>query len=477
MVVVGRVGPRKVVIDADAAARSLGVHPGLAMAQAQARVPGLHGVEHQPGEDAAALARIALWALRRYSPLVATQGEDGLWIDARGVAHLFGGEGRLLADLLARLARSGVHARAAMADTQGAAWALARFGQAPRIVSARGAVGRDLEALPLAALRLSPEVAAGLAKLGMETVGELERTPRAPLALRFGPELTRRLDQAHGRQDETFEPLSSPELVQVRRPFFEPISAPETIERKTADLVERLCRELEGRGLGARKLDLICERVDGRLEAVRIGTSEPLRDPRRMTRLFRDRLGHIDPGFGIEAMTLAAPLAERLGAIQTVSSLDSSAKVIDVSGLVDVLTNRLGSAKVYRLAPVDSDIPERSVRRVAPTAPVTGRTWPADWPRPPRLLSPPERVDATAMLPDQPPAAFTWRGQRRRVRAADGPERVFGEWWVREAETHAVRDYYSVEDDAGERFWLFRRGDGERAQTGDLSWFLHGLFA
>ena len=477
MVVTGRVGARKVVTDADRAARALGVHPGLAVAQAQARVPGLLVVEHQPAEDDAALKRIALWALRRYSPLVAVAGVDGLWIDASGVAHLFGGELELLEDLVRRLARAGAHARAAMADTQGAAWALARYGQGKVVVSARGQGPRDLDRLPLAALRLQAEAVEGLSKLGMETIGDLERTPRAPLALRFGPTLTRRLDQAHGRFGETFDPISSPELVRVRRPFFEPISAPETIERKTADLVERLCGELETRGLGARKLDLVCERVDGRREAVRIGTAAPLREPKRLIRLFRDKLGHIDPGFGIEAMSIAAPLTEPLGAIQTVTSLDTSAKAIDITGLVDVLANRLGSAKVYRLAPVDSDIPERSVQRVAPTAPMTGRTWPARWPRPSRLLAPPERVDAIAVLPDQPPAAFTWRGQRRRVKVADGPERIFGEWWRRDAEMEAVRDYFSVEDEAGERFWLFRAGDGELAHTGDLSWFLHGLFA
>ena len=151
----------------------------------------------------------------------------------------------------------------------------------------------------------------------------------------------------------------------------------------------------------------------------------------------------------------------------------------DASCITDtfVLANRLGAGRVYRAAPVDSDVPERSVRRVAPTAPLTGRTWPARWPRPSRLLSPPERVDAMAVLPDQPPVAFTWRGQRRRVRAADGPERIFGEWWRTDAETDAVRDYFAVEDDAGERFWLYRQGDVEIAATGDLRWFLHGLFA
>ena len=68
------------------------------------------------------------------------------------------------------------------------------------------------------------------------------------------------------------------------------------------------------------------------------------------------------------------------------------------------------------------------------------------------------------------------RGRTHRVVRADGPERIHGEWWRRSAERHATRDYFRVEDDAGQRFWLFRRGDGERPATGDLSWFLHGLF-
>ena len=64
------------------------------------------------------------------------------------------------------------------------------------------------------------------------------------------------------------------------------------------------------------------------------------------------------------------------------------------------------------------------------------------------------------------------------MKVAGGPERIFGEWWRRrDAEVQAVRDYFSVEDEAGERFWLFRQGDGELQETGDLSWFLHGLFA
>jgi protein ImuB len=92
-------------------------------------------------------------------------------------------------------------------------------------------------------------------------------------------------------------------------------------------------------------------------------------------------------------------------------------------------------------------------------------------------LNRPEPIETVALLPDQPPIFFTWRGVRRRVKRADGPERIFGEWWRGEGEHDAVRDYFQVEDDDGRRFWIFRRGDGERPATGDLRWFLHGLFA
>jgi protein ImuB len=148
----------------------------------------------------------------------------------------------------------------------------------------------------------------------------------------------------------------------------------------------------------------------------------------------------------------------------------------DLSVLLDRLVNRLGAERVYRVAPVESDVPERSVRRIPPLAPPTRRTWQADLPRPMRLLSPPQPVRALAPLPDHPPVAFTWRRKRFRVRHADGPERIYGEWWRRDAETLTMRDYFQVEDEDGRRFWLFRRGDGVDAETGDLSWFLHGIF-
>ncbi len=475
LVLAGRDDGRHAVVAAGPVALALGRAPGLALAEAQARVPDLYAAPADPAADAAGLERLGLWVLRRYSPVVAIDPPDGLLIDITGAAHLFGGEEALLDNLLARLRAAGIHARAALAETIGAAHALARFGRNPAAIAAPGETAAAIGPLPAAALRLDPDLAFRLHRLGFDTIGGLAAVPRAPLALRFGEEPLRRLDQALGRRAEPFQPLCPPELIPMRRAFAEPISAPETLARYTGQLVASLCAVLEQKGLGASRLDLLFYRTDSLIEAIRAGTAKPVRNATRLTRLLIQKLETVDPGFGVEEMVLSASLAEPLAPRQC-DSFGHDAEA-GLPALVDTLANRPGVAKLYRAAPAESDLPERSVRILAPLAPPVGAGWPKHWPRPSRLLSPPEPVETLALLPDRPPAHFTWRGIRRRVAKADGPERVFGEWWRHEEETAAIRDYFMVEDNAGERFWLYRSGDGEDPATGDLRWHVHGVFA
>src|SRR3546814_5283931 len=101
------------------------------------------------------------------------------------------------------------------------------------------------------------------------------------------------------------------------------------------------------------------------------------------------------------------------------------APVPDVAALVDLLGNRIGEGRLFRVAARESDIPERSVARIAPMSDPTEIRWPAAWPRPTRLFARPEPVDTMALLPDHPPVHFVWRGVRRRVTRADGPERIY----------------------------------------------------
>jgi protein ImuB len=205
--------------------------------------------------------------------------------------------------------------------------ALARFDARPVYVSEPGNATTDVGPLQTAALRLAPELVDSLRVLGFDRVGDLLAQPRAPLALRFGPELGRRLDQATGRIAEPIEPIRSEELIEVRRAFAEPIGAAETIARYIGKLAVQLCDALERKGLGARRLDLICHRVDSRAQAVRVGTGLPLRDVKRMTRLLSDKIETIDPGFGIEVMTLTATMAEPLAPKQAASSMVEEAEL------------------------------------------------------------------------------------------------------------------------------------------------------
>lgn len=471
---VGRDGRRRVVQAADELAIQAGLRVGMPATKAQALVPGLIMVDSDLDGDAEALERLALWALR-YAPIATADPPDGLVVDTTGADHLHGGEQAMVTDIVDRLASAGIVARVTVAGSWGAAHALARFAcQRTMVIPSNGADAL-LGGLPIAALRLDDKTLGALRVLGFETIGELARQPRAPLALRFGPEVGRRLDQTFGRLSEPIEPVRPPDIAEVIRPFGEPIGAADTIEKYVGKLVVELCKLLETRGLGVRRVDLLLHRVDNQMQAIRVGTAMPVRDAKRLTRLLCDKIEKIDPGFGIELMRLAATIAEPLTPKQSISSLIEQPDA-HIGALLDTLGNRVGEERLYRFAPVSSDVPERSVQRIAPASPESGQDWSANWPRPTRLLAPPESIEALALLPDHPPAAFTWRGIRRRVKRADGPERVFGEWWKRDAELSAVRDYFQVEDDSGERFWIYRAGDGEDAATGSHRWFLHGIF-
>jgi protein ImuB len=480
-----------VIAAVDAAAAQAGLYPGMPVAQAQALVPGLTVLEARPEEDTAALRRLAGWCLR-YAPLAAAAPSDGVWpngvwpngvwIDVTGSTHLHGGETRLLRDLVSRLLARGFAARAAVADTPGAAHAMARFGGQEVTVVPSGGQEVALARLPLAALRLPVATLDGLRLMGIETVAALAALPRAPLVRRFGALVTTRLDQAFGRVPEAIEPEFPPELLQTRLTFVEPLLTAEAFATVIDRLTATVCSDMERSGSGARRLDLVFERVDGTAQAIRIGTARGTRDARHLARLLKERIERVDPGLGVEAMRLIVPGVEHLVPVQAAARLTASdVEEPDIAPLIDRLTNRLGSERVYRVAPVDSDVPERSVRLVPAQGgktggKVEGDRWPVDLPRPVRLLDPPQPVEAMALLPDHPPMAFTWRRVRHRVRRADGPERIAGEWWKRGGEMRSVRDYFRVEDEDGHRYWLFRRGDGENGISGDMRWFLHGFF-
>ncbi|WCM26944.1 DNA polymerase Y family protein [Sphingomonas sp. QA11] len=492
-----REGSRILVAATSHAAHLLGIRAGMAVTQARAQVPDLDIRPADPEGDRADLERLAITAARRWSPIVALSGEDGLFIELTGTAHLFGGEERMARRIVRLLARLGVRARIAVADTTGAAWALARHGRQPQdgvTICPPGTQHDAIAPLPIAALRVEPAAIELLKRLGVETIGQLAAMPRAPLARRFGKALVLRLDQAGGRIGEPLDPVVPPGHIAVIQRFAEPIATAEAIEHWLAHLMPRLVTALAQAGRGARAIELVADRIDGVPQRLRIGLARPNRDPAHLLRLIVRRIEEIAPGYGIDALALHVRRADPLGPLPVEERLEETPA--DIAPLVDTLANRIGETRLWRSRPVESDVPERSVepapaldppgRPAAPLKPGDVRRldrtpdlhpWHPRWPRPVRMLRRPELLDhVIAEMPDHPPRRFTWRGTTHKVVRADGPERVNGEWWKRATERDSVRDYFRVEDEAGQRFWLFRRGDGERTETGDLAWFMHGAF-
>jgi protein ImuB len=529
LVAPGAGGPRLVALNRAAVAS--GLVAGELLSNARSKVLDLQSRDVDPAADDAALHKLALWCLR-YTPLVApwnaANGADGLFLDITGCAHLFGGEAALLADLGQRLRRFGLRPRLAIADTAGAAWALARYGDAETTIVASGEAEKALQDLPFAALRLDEKTRILLRRLGFRRIGQLIHQPRAPLAARFGAAFLHRLDQALGRAPEPLSPLAPPPVYRVLARFMEAISTADHVVEAASRLLRDLAKHLAEDGVGVRRLRLLLFRLDGEVLSLELGLAAPSQDALHMARLIALRLERLPRGleadFGFEAAAIHVLAAERMPERQVPLGLaGETSEPAELAQLVDRLAQRLGAGAVQRLVPRQSHIPERAVCLQPASLPsgtnaspsptkwerVGVRAVPRDeqdqaspfphpslFPHPnplpqagegnapsaarPLLLLPqPEPAEVMAEVPEGPPRQFRWRGVLHPVVAAEGPERIAPEWWRQrenKQDGEAERDYYVVEDAEGRRFWLYRAGLYGR-DGAPPCWFMQGLFA
>jgi len=219
-----------------------------------------------------------VWA-QRWGPWSALDPPEGVIVDVTAVAHLFGGEDRLLADVAQRFATRDLSVRSAIAPTAGAAWALAHYGSNGAILSPEDDMAACLADLPVAALRLDTDVLTVLRRLGLKRLGDLDRiegaqaTGRDALQRRFrkgakgntspASNPLVRMDQLLGRVPEPLVPIVPQNMPLVQRRLAEPIRHRTLLDTVLSDLTEQMARVLEGRGEGARRLELGLWRVDG----------------------------------------------------------------------------------------------------------------------------------------------------------------------------------------------------------------------
>ncbi|MGV6848916.1 MAG: Y-family DNA polymerase [Marinibacterium sp.] len=521
--VVRDVNNMQVIDTLSAEAQAEGLRPGQPLRDALAMCPALVTRPMNPVAEAAFLAVLQRWA-GKFSPWVGVHPPASLMVDLTGCAHLFGGEAALLAQAEADCADLGLTVFAGIADTVGAAWALARYagqpmgqvrsgdaidqearatraravkrrnwergGPPPALevpghkvtrIAAPGQTRQALSALPVAALRLPEDTVTSLNRLGLRRIGDLTGTPRAALARRFGRHLATRLDQALGIEPEPVSPARPARNFAVRLTLPEPIGLEADVLAALDRLLAPLGEKLRAAQRGARTVRLQLFRVDQSMEWMDVGLARPTADPERIRPLMRMKLGGVDAGFGIDLMRIEAIVTEPVHPHQHKGQLvatEAAMRYLETDAqnamddLIGKIGNRVGMEAVIRLHPSDSHIPEK-------TQTVLAAAWsePADhWPKPdrprPLTLWRPEPV--TADPSPQVPLQFRWRRQSFDTLSARGPERIAPEWWLDEPDWRSgVRDYWQVTTANGQRLWLyFAHGAGMSA-----GWFCHGAFA
>ena len=521
LAVVEERGNMQLVSSVNAAGHAAGIRRGQPVRDAHAMCGGLLTRTRNAPAEAAFLTALRRWA-GKFSPWVAEELPDGLVIDLSGCAHLFGGEEALMAVVEEDCAEMGLAVRLGLADTLGAAWALARYaGAAPAAVRSGDAIEQEARAtrarasrrkhwtkggaappaagraavtgriappgqshgalgpLPVAALRLDDDTAAQLGRLGLRRIGDLLGQPRAGLARRFGTGLVLRLDQAMGSAPEPVSPAAPPHHFAVRMTFPEPIGLVDDMLAAVDRMLPRLVQGLEDKGRGLRRLRLEAHRTDQAAEVVEVGFARPTREPHRIRPLVEMKLDGIDAGFGIDMLRLEAMETEPLHDRDNVGHLKAGQAVRDrladntaLDDLVARLGARVGLEVITRLHPASSHIPEKTAQVMAAAWSDPARHWPQPGAARPLTLWRPEPVTA----PDAPdvPDRFRWRGRDWALAMATGPERIAAEWWLDEPDWRSgVRDYWAVTTAAGERLWLYYAHGG----TMSAGWFCQGVFA
>ncbi len=449
-------------------AEKKGIRIGTSLADARAIIPDLIALEHKPLLINRVLNRLADWCIR-FTPTVTTDPPNGLILDASGCSHLWGSDTIYIETISMKLTTRGYGVRVAMADTIGAAWAIARFSSDIRVIPE----GKHLEALmplPTQALRLEPEVIERLYKLGLHQIQQILNIPRPSLRKRFGQHLPQQLDKALGNEMEWIEPLQQVEPYQERLPSIEPIVTETGIRIALHQLIDLLCTRLQQEQKGLRTATFKGYRVDGKVEHIEIVTSRPSNNVKHLSKLFELKLSTIEPAWGIELFVLEAGRVEDHHAQQeTMWAPPTGVEDQRITELVDKIAGKMGMNTIHRYAPAEHHWPERSFTGTSLHEKLL-TTWPEHKLRPLQLLSTPQRIEVTAPIPDYPPMLFRHQGKIHTIIKADGPERIEQEWWLQQGQH---RDYYYVEDESGNRYWLFRLG---HYQDKMYHWYLHGFF-
>jgi protein ImuB len=454
------------VVAENTAARQAGIFLGSTCAQARATVPELVVRERRSEEEHEVLLGLARWASRVLSPRVGVEERRrAVLVDVTGTALVHGSEERLVERAVAELEAFGFHARGAVADTILAALAFAQASEV-RVVP-EGLTRERLLPLPVSALALDEGASSALEKIGVRSIGELLRLPRATLPARLGEAALLALDRALGERPDELVPVKFPELLRERVELEGGTDRRDDLVAVLEDLAVRVGRRLAAEGRAARSIELSFRRDGGAPLRLSWRLPSPVAQARALFRMLEVRLEKVDLSFPVTRVELVvaetARRAERQGDL--FSEREDGDE--DLAELIARLESRLGARGVLRVSLVADHRPERAVATAPASASLeTRRPKPViAGRRPTQLLAKPRPIAAVTGETGRP-ASLSLDGRTQSIARATGPERIEAGFWEG---NEARRDYWVVKDEAGVERWIFRELDSGR-------WFLHGIF-
>jgi len=446
------VSEQQAVLAANRAALAGGVRPGMRLTAARALLPRL-AVHPRDGEaEARALRQLAAWALQ-FTPFVSLQPPHGLLLEIGGSLRLFDGLSNLLSRIGQALAELGYSGVRGVAPTPTGAWLLARAGdQQPALEPET--LRAQLEALPFTALMLDPAQALALEGLGLTTIGDCLRLPRAGLARRLGPDLLLQLDRALGTAPDPRRPYLPPPRFQARLELPSEVEHCEQLLFALKRLLQELCGFLRGLDSGSQRLEIELRHADGPHTLVRVGLVQPSREPDYLLGLVRERLERVELRAPVRSLDLRAADIQLLAPERPELLGDPGRPRHLWSHLVERLHARLGEDAIHGLSTRSEHRPEHAWAYTAPGRPAEAEQHGE---RPLWLLPQPHPLRLQGGRP-------YWHGP---LILESGPERIETGWWDGQ---DVSRDYYTARNPKGTRLWVFRERRDQR------QWFLHGLF-
>ena len=462
-------GQTQYVVAACERAQRFGVRRGMGMAAALALVPQLETCARDATRERQLLERLATRA-HRFTPRVSLVPPDGLVLEVKGSLHLFGGAERLCRALEADCSEVGVKPIVSLAPSPLAALAGARAGQSLLITDPALLVG-EISALKLFTLRWPVEVIERLQQVGVYTVGQALRLPRAGFARRFGREHLAELDRLTGRDADLRNHFRLRERFRRKEDLLQELEHHDAILSALTPLLEALGEFLKVRQCGITQITcLLKHRRIPRTRCV-LRFAAPAANAQHFAKLFGEKLSTLNLSEAVRGIEL------RSGDLVSCTPTDAALWQPGEYGgenrgvaheLIEHLRARLGHESVYGLRVLESHRPEMSWaaaelggRAIRPTAQSQERavedyvSWFVQR-RPAWLLREPQPLAQQNGLPQRHGA----------LRFLEGPDRVEAGMAV---QGRVARDYYIVRDTHGVRLWIFR-------DLSSHSWFLQGIF-